>query len=49
MERKFSECRIQGHSSGRAGGISHQGDNLEQGKHMSDHCSGEWNNGQNIP
>jgi hypothetical protein len=24
IELAFSECRIQGHSSGRAGGISHQ-------------------------
>jgi hypothetical protein len=25
IEPTFVECRIQGHSSGRAGGISHQG------------------------
>jgi hypothetical protein len=34
--RAFSENRIQGHSSGRAGGLSHQGLNRGSGM-MEDH------------
>jgi hypothetical protein len=35
IKRTFLECRIQGHSSGRAGGISHQGLKIRMSNHFS--------------